>query len=132
EQAFQLFPVKMVFARLADARGNTSKQFIDKLAEVGLDVAVEEIRAHETDATIDVVADATGRNDPAFLWIRGANTTDAETIAPMNIGHGQAGMLNARQESDVGDLLQSLVLAKLFHQPFAAENDPIDVHTRPV
>src|SRR5262249_9980333 len=97
-------------------------------AEVRLDVAVEEVGADEADAAVDVVADAAGRDDAAFVRIGGADAADAEAVTPVDVRHGETRLLNARQKRDVGDLLGRLVRFDAFDELFVGEDQPVDAH----
>src|ERR1043166_5430473 len=94
-----------------------------------LDITVKEVGLHQTNAAIDVVADATGRNDAALRGICGTNPANAEAIAPMNVGHGEAGVLDAGQGREIGDLIRRLVLADRVNKSIAGEDPSIDEHT---
>ena len=48
----------------------------------------------------------------------------------MNVRHGEAGMLDARQEGDVGDLLGRLIFTDLLDQLLAGEDVSIHAHAR--
>ena len=87
----QLLACRIEAARPADARGHVAEQILDQRAQMRLDLAVEEVDAHQADAAVDVVADAAGRNDAAFVRIGGADAADAEAVAPVDVRHGQAG-----------------------------------------
>ena len=89
-----------------------------------LDFTIEEVRLHQADAAIDVVADAAGGNDAALVGIGGADAADAEAIAPVDVGHGQAGVLDAGQERDIGDLLGGLIVLELLQQRSLAKIRP--------
>ncbi len=67
---------------------------------------------------------------PPFVGIGRADAADAEAVAPVNVGHRQAGVLNAGQEGDVGDLLRRLVLLDQRHQLFVGVDQAIDAHAR--
>ena len=88
----------------------------------------DEVRPHQADAAIDVVADPAGRNHAPFGRIGRAHAADAEAVSPMDIGHGEAGHLDARQRGHVGHLLGRLVVANLLDQPFVGEDAPLDPH----
>ena len=87
-----------------------------KRAEPRLNLLVHEVGAHQPDAAVDVVADAARRNDAAFGRIGGRNAADAEAVSPVDVGHGEAGHLNARQKRHVGHLLRRLIAANLLEQ----------------
>ena len=93
-----------------------------------LHILVIEIGAHEPNAAVDVVAYSARRDHSAFIGIGGTHAADAEAIAPVDVGHGQAGVLDAGQKGDVGDLLRRLVLFELGHQRFAGEDQPVHAH----
>src|SRR5262249_32481886 len=57
---------------------------------------------------------------------------DAEAVAPVNVRHRQAGMLNARQEGDVGDLLGRLIGADQLDEFFTGEDQPVNAHAMPI
>src|SRR5260221_11670143 len=106
----------MIPALLADSGRDLPKKLFDQRPELHLHVAVEEVRAHEADGAVDVVADAPGRDYAAFLRIGGADTADANAVAPVNIRHCQAGELDTRQVRDVGDLVRRLVRLELLEK----------------
>src|SRR5262249_16759615 len=56
------------------------------------------------------------------------NAADAKSVAPMNVGHRQAGVLNARQERDVGNLLGRLILADQLDHFVVGIDQSIDAH----
>ena len=96
--------------------GNVGEQFVDQRFQMRLHFGQLQIRAHHAHAAVDVVAHAAGRDHAPFVRIGRANAADAEAVAPVNIGHGQAGHLNAGQRGDVGHLLAGLVVADLLDQ----------------
>jgi len=51
---------------------------------------------------------------------RGGDPADAESVAVVNVGHGQTGSDDAGQGGDVGDLLQRRVVADLADQRIVA------------
>ena len=124
----QLFLVEVESPGSPDARGHAPKQLFDQLSQMRLDVSIEKVGTNQAHSAIDVVAHSARRNDAPFARIGGADTADAEAIAPMNVGHGQARVLNARQEGDVGYLLRRLVLLELFEQTLVSENQPVHAH----
>ncbi len=93
-----------------------------------LHLVEHEVRAHQPDAAIDVVADATGRDHAPFRRIGRAHAADAEAIAPMDVGHRQAGVLDAGQKGDVRDLLRGLVVLDRLDQRIVGEDQAIDPH----
>ena len=93
-----------------------------------LDLVQRQVRAHQPHAAIDVVADAAGRDHAPFGRIGRADAADAEAVAPMDVGHGEAGHLDARQKGHVGHLLRGLIVANLLDQPLVGEDPPFDPH----
>ena len=91
-------------------------------------VLVHEVGAHQPHAAVDVVADAARRNHAPFGRIGGRHAADAEAVAPVDVGHGEAGHLDARQEGDVGHLLGGLIGANLLDQPLVGEDAAFDLH----
>ena len=79
---------------------------------------------HQPHAAIDVVAHTARRDHAPFLRIGCANAADAEAIAPMDIGHREAGILDARQKGDVRHLLRRLILADRLDQLSSAKISP--------
>src|SRR5262249_13825552 len=78
--------------------------------------------------TIYIIANAARGDDPAVVRVGGANAADAETVAPVDIWHGQAGVLDARQERHIGDLIRGLVGLELFQQALVGKDQTIDAH----
>src|SRR5579864_117731 len=128
EQVPQFLLVELVLARTADACGYVAEQALDQFPQMRLHVLVKEIALDEAHAAVDVVAHAAGGDHAAFVGISGAHAADAEAIAPVNIGHGHAGQLDARQKRDVRDLLRRLVLANLLNHSLAGEDQAIHAH----
>src|SRR6185295_5114110 len=89
---------------------------------------IEQVRAHQAYAAVDVVADAAGRDHAAFVRIGAADSADAKAVAPVNIRHRQAGMLNAGQVGNVGDLIERLIVANGFDQRIVRVDDSVDAH----
>ena len=113
---------------LADAGGNITEELIDQRPDPILDVAPFEAGAQEPHAAVDVIADAAGRDDAAFLGVGGSHSADAKAVAPVDVGHGQAGLLNAGQGRHVGDLLGTLIVLDLLDQLVVGEDDAVDAH----
>src|SRR5262249_26340927 len=109
---------------------NLTKQFLDQGAQRALDVAIAEVRAHQPDAAVDVVTDSAGRNDAALVRVGGADAADAEAVAPVDVRHGQAGVLDTRQKCNVGHLVRRLVLANLLQQALVGEDESVHAHAR--
>ena len=113
---------------LADAGGNLAEEGVHQGVDPRLHVAQREVGGHQPHAAIDVVAHAARRDDAAFQRIGRADAADAEAVAPVDIGHGQAGHLDARQEGDVGHLLRGLVVADLLDELFIGEDAAFGAH----
>ncbi len=124
----QLRAAKRIAPRLAGAGRNLPEKCFDQCAQVRLHLAIAEVGAHKAHAAVDVVADAARGDDAPFIWIGGANAADRKAVAPVDVRHRQAGMLNTRQESDVRDLLGRLVLLELCQERLAGENEAIHAH----
>src|SRR5437016_4183856 len=77
---------------------------------------------------VDIVPDSAGANDAALIRICRRDAADGEAIAPMDVGHGEAGALDAGEKRDVSDLVWRLIAANLLHQRFAGEDHAIDAH----
>ena len=131
-QPLQLRLVEQVLAALADAGWDVAEELIDEWPDPGLGVLPVEFRPQEPDAAIDVVADSPGRDDAPRLGVGRGHPADGEAVAPVDVGHRQAGLLNARQGRDVGHLLRTLVLLDLLDQHLVREDQAIDPHVRAV
>src|SRR5439155_26580645 len=113
QELAQFLLAEVVLSALADTRRHLAEQTLHELAQVRLDVPVEKVGAHQTHPTVYIVPHAARRNDTPFLRIGGADAAYAEAIAPMDVGHGQAGVLDAGQEGNICYLLRGLVLLEL-------------------
>ncbi len=131
-QLSELGLVERVTSALTDPRRNLSEELLDQRPDAVLHVAPFEVRAQQTDTAVDVIADTAGGDDAAFLRISRRHAADAEAVAPVDIGHGQAGLLNAGQGGHVGDLLGPLVALDLLDELIVGEDDSINAHVRPV
>src|SRR5262249_33805313 len=83
---------------------------------------------HQAHAAVDVVADTAGRNDTSLVRVSGADSADREPVAPVNVGHRQAGNLDAGEEGNVGDLVGGLVTLYLLDHLVAGIDEPVDAH----
>ena len=128
QQAAEFLAVEQIRAARAHAGRNAAEERVHQLADPRLTSATREIGAHQPHAAVDVVADAAGRDHAAFGRIGGRDAADAEAVAPVDVGHGQAGHLNARQKGHVGHLLGRLVGADLLDQPLVGEDAAFDLH----
>ena len=93
-----------------------------------LNVPIRKIGPDQPDAAVDVVTHPAGRNDPAFIRIGRADSADAEAVAPVDIRHGQAGVLNTGQKGDIGHLVGGLVLLELVEQALVGVNQAVHAH----
>jgi len=95
-QLHQLRFVEQVTAALAHPRGDVAEELIHQWPDSILGFAPLEIGPQQPDAAVDVVTAPSGRDDAPFLRVGGGDSTDAESVAPVDVGHGQAGLLDAR------------------------------------
>ncbi len=127
-QLDQLGLVEDIPPALADAGRNIVKELIDQRPDPVLDVIPRQVGTEQPDAAIDVVADAARRDDTPLLRVGRRHAANAKAIAPVNIGHGQACLLNARQGRHVDYLLGPLVLLDLLDERIVGKDEPIDAH----
>ncbi len=127
-QRAKLLAIEFVLTAATDAGGNVREQVFDKLLQVWLDFGKLQIGTYHAHAAVDVVADAAGRNDAPFFRIGRAHAPDAKAIAPVNIGHGETGHLNARECGDIGHLFAGLISANLLDERIVGVDDAIDAH----
>ena len=120
--------IEQIYSPFAHAGRNAAEKRFHKLPDAGHHVGGMKIGPQKTHAAIDVVAHAAGRNHAAFFRIGGRNAADAKTVAPVDIGHGQTGHLDARQKRHVGHLLRGLVVADLFDQFIVGKDPPFHAH----
>src|SRR5262249_8386178 len=128
KQVLQLLSVEVEAPRLTHARRYAAEEIVDQRAQRVLDVAIVEIGPDEADAAVDVVSDSARGDDAALVRIRSTDAANAEAVAPVDIGHGQAGVLDAGQRGHVGHLLGRLVLLYLWDQLIVGENQSVDAH----
>ena len=102
-----------VLAFSARAGGDVLEQSVDQTFHVRLDVLVKQVRAKQPHSAVDVVPDAAGRDDSAFVGIGRADAADRESVAPVDVRHGQAGELDPWQSGDIGYLVRSLIVTHL-------------------
>src|SRR6185369_13428037 len=95
-----------------------------------------EVRAHvrsvepgtqETDAAVDVEADA-ARRDHALVRVDGGDAADGEAVAPVEVGHGERVADDAGQVRDVHHLRERGVVAQLAHELIAGVDAPGHAH----
>ena len=94
-----------MIAPLPHAHRDVANQLVDQLQEDRLHVGEREVCPYEPHAAVDVVAHAPRRDHAAGGRVGAAHATNAKAVAPVDVGHRQAGGLDARQEGDVGHLL---------------------------
>ena len=100
----------------------------DEFLDARLDVGGRQVRPDEADAAVDVVADAAGRDDAALRRVGGRHAADRKPVAPVDVGHGQAGPLDAGERGHVGHLLGGVVVADLLDQRGVGVDDAVDPH----
>src|SRR5262249_40912726 len=105
EQPLQLLLVELVASRFADTGRHLAEQLFHERPQPRLDILVVEVRANEPNAAVDVVADAARRDDATLVRIGRTDAADAEAVAPVDVRHRQAGVLDPRQEGDIRDLV---------------------------
>ncbi len=127
-QPGQLRLVEQVAPALAHAGRNIAKELIDERLDPVFHVAPDQVGAQQPHAAVDVVADPARRDHAPFLGVGGGHAADAKAIAPVNVGHGQARLLNAGQGRHVDNLLGPLVLLDLLDQLVVGEDDAVDPH----
>jgi len=127
-QPGQLGLLELVRTRLADAGGDVAEQLVDELADERLGVGPLDVRAEQADPAVDVVADSAGRDHAAFLGVGRGHPSDGEPVAPMDVGHRQAGLLDAGQRGDVDHLLGAVVELDRLHQRLVGEDQAVDPH----
>src|SRR4029077_6803436 len=87
--------VELVAPALADAGRNISKKLIDERLDTVFHVAPHQIRPQKPDAAVDVVADPSRGDHTTFLRVGSGHAADTESIAPVDVRHGQACRLNS-------------------------------------
>ncbi len=94
-QAACLLGIEAILPPPPYTRGDGLEQAANQLPQARLHLAVSQIRFDQPHPAVDVVSHTAGRNDSAFGRVSSANPPDAETVAPVNIWHGQTSHLNA-------------------------------------
>ena len=118
----------LITPALADAGGDIAEELVDQRPDPILDVGPLKARAQESNAAIDVISDAARGDHAPFFRVGGGHAADAEAVAPVDVGHGQAGLLDSRQGCHVDDLLGPLVVLDLLDQLVVGEDDAVDAH----
>ena len=110
-----------------DARGDIAIEGLDQLFKPGLYVCLHQVGAQQPHATVDIKAHA-ARGDYAVVDSGGGNASHREPISPMDIGHSQGSVDDARKKGDVGHLLQGLVPHDFPDHRFAGINNTGNSH----
>ena len=126
----QFFGAEPVLSAAADAGRHVAEEFLHERLELRLDVVVVQVRADQADTAIDVVADATRGDDAAFFGVGRTHAADREPVAPVDVGHGQTGDLDAGERGHVGHLFGGLIAADQVDQFPAGVNQAVDAHGR--
>ena len=129
-------PRQHLVDQMAGSDGSLPDPAGDAAVEVGHDrvpVAVEvwfgQVGGDQAHPATDVEADPTRRDHAATFDGGGRHPADREPIAPVDVGHGEGGLDDARQVGDVRHLGRRLVLADHLHQGIGGEDDPGYVHS---
>ena len=88
----------------ADSGRHRGEERIHQLGQSGADLGLRQRRAEDSHPTVDVEADAAGRDHPV-LGAERRHAADREAVAPVPIGHAEGRPLNAGKTGDVRDLL---------------------------
>ena len=114
--SLQLSPRQLVDgARRPHSRGDVTKEPVHNGSDAALDVFPGEVRGHEADPAVDVIAHSS-RGYHAVLHGESRHSADGEAVAEMDVRHGQRIAQDARQAGHVADLLQALVLPQGVHE----------------
>ena len=63
-----------------------------------------------------------------MLGIKGRDSTDRETVPPVNVGHGHGRADDSGQCCDIADLLQGLLTTQILHHGRRGENQAVGPH----
>mmetsp|Transcript_68228 Transcript_68228/g.200349 ORF Transcript_68228/g.200349 Transcript_68228/m.200349 type:complete len:371 (-) Transcript_68228:119-1231(-) len=89
-----------------DADRDVVEQRLRKALLDRLYVRVEQIRAHQSHAAVDVEADATGRDDRlGVAHVEGRHVADREAVPAVHVRQADRVLADARQRGHVADLL---------------------------
>jgi len=102
-------------AFFAHSAGHVAIEGTDQRADVRFDLLYFQVRNEKPHATVDIVTNTSGRND-ARRVAGGSHAADGETIALVNVRHGQGVADDARQSGCVDQLLQRAVAQGRFQQ----------------
>ncbi len=102
---------------------------VDELLDSRPYVCHREVRSNQAYAAVDIEPDS-ARGDHALLVVEGRDAADWETVAPVNVRHGEGPSHDSRHRGDVRDLLRRLVLTQLGDHGLVDEDDPARAHAR--
>ncbi len=88
-----------------------------------LEIALVEIRRQQPNTTADVESHSTRGDNPTFGNGGCCYPADGKAVAPVDVGHSEAGFNDARKVSDIGHLFGGSVSPDLAHQ-FLGSEDP--------
>src|SRR5206468_4759269 len=106
-----------------DAGRNERKEDVDDARQFLFDLLEDQTGLHQAYASIDVVADAAGRDD-AVVEIHRRDATDGKAVAPVNVRHGERIADDAREMRHVHHLAQTIIFLKSGHESFRAIDTP--------
>ena len=127
QDALQVARADLHETRSSGAARDIAENLVDQVPQSRPYVALFERGPHQPHAAVDVEADAAGR-DHAVVAVHGRHAADGETVALVNIGHGQARPHDSRQRGHVHGLFQREVLADLRHQGLAGVHHDVRPH----
>ena len=128
EQVSLLGDVELDFPGSAYSAGDVGEERSGELGDAVLEILGEEIGVEKSDAAVDVVADTARGDDAVLVGVGGSDTADAESVAPVDVGHGEGGRLDAGQKSDVSDLFGGAVGEDAGQESGVGEDDSVDTH----
>src|SRR5581483_11837272 len=99
-------------ALAADAGGDHGEERLDDVRNQLSEILEDQTGLHQTDASIDVVADA-ARRDDAVARVHRGDAADRKAVAPMDGGHCERIADDTGQMSHVHYLLEAVVF--LYH-----------------
>ena len=90
---FQQFPqlsaLELDPSAPADPTGYGVEHPVDQTPQARPDLVERDVGADQSDPAVDVVPHAAGADHPALLGIGRGHPADAESVAPVDVGHGQ-------------------------------------------
>src|SRR5262245_13255645 len=105
QNAAHVLAIELIVTVAAHARRYVLEERVDKHRKAGAYIGFHQIGANESHAAVDVVADAAGTDDAALGRVSRRNATDAETVTPVNVRHGQRSSDDSGQRGDISDLV---------------------------